>query len=210
MTVAAPERVLCERHKPTNGLRKLEWLVDTISLDQAVRLVTDLHYAKGASNTATFRHGLFRREEWPLAVSGAAIWIPPTRAAAEATYSGDWRRVLSLSRLVIAPEVPTNGASFLLSRSVRLIAESGAWDCLVTYADEWQGHTGAIYRAAGWEYVGLTKPERTYVLNGSMIARKAGPKTRTHADMLALGAECVGSFAKHKFVLVLTPAVRKR
>lgn len=178
--------------------------MDTISLDQAVELVSELHYARGASNTATFRHGLFKREEWPLTVMGAAIWIPPTRTAAEATWP-EWRRVLSLSRLVIHPDVPTNGASFLLARSTRLIEQNGEWDCLVTYADEWQGHTGAIYRAAGWEYVGLTKPERVYTLNGSMVARKAGPKTRTHGDMLALGAECRGSFAKHKFVKHVRP-----
>jgi hypothetical protein len=92
-----------------------------------------------------------------------------------------------------------NGASYLLGRSVRLMRQSGSWDCLVTYADEWQGHDGTMYRAAGWEYVGLTKPERVYVKDGRMIARKAGPKTRTHAEMVALGAECVGAFGKHKF-----------
>jgi len=74
------------------------------------------------------------------------------------------------------------------------------WQCLVTYADEWQGHTGGIYRATNWRYSGLTKPEAVYVLNGVMIARKAGPKTRTHSQMLELGAEMRGKFAKHKFV----------
>ncbi len=184
-------------------LRRKEWIVDVIGLGQGQELVLDLHYAKGSANTATFRHGLFRREDWPLIYSGAALWIPPTRTAAEASYDGDWRRVLALSRFVLTPDVPKNGASYLLSRSVRLIRQSRSWDCLVTYADEWQGHLGTMYRAAGWEYVGLTKPERVYVKDGRMVARKAGPKTRTHAEMIALGAECVGSFGKHKFRLLL-------
>lgn len=193
------------RHKPANPLRKADWLVDTCSLGQARALVADLHYAAGASNTATFRHGLYPRSEWPFTVAGAAIWIPPTRTAAEASLreanldDAGWQRVLALSRLVIAEDVPTNGASFLLSRSTKLIETDGRWDLLVTYADEWQGHTGAIYLAAGWEYVGITKAERVYVRDGVMVARKAGPKTRTHAEMLALGAECVGAFSKHKF-----------
>lgn len=173
-----------------------------MALGQAEDLVARLHYAGGGANTATFRHGLYRKTEWPLYPVGAAWWIPPTRSAAEATWS-DWTRVLALSRLVLDPDVPKNGASFLLARSVRLIERSGEWDCLVTYADEWQGHTGAIYRAAGWEYVGLTKPERVYVIGGRMVARKAGPVTRTHAEMLALGAECVGAFSKHKFRKVI-------
>lgn len=139
-----------------------------------------------------------------MIVAGAAWWIPPTRTAATATFpEGDWQRVLALSRFVLEPTVPKNGATFLLARSTRLIERSSEWDCLVTYADEWQGHTGTIYRAAGWEYVGLTKPERVYVRDGVMVARKAGPTTRTHAEMLALGAECVGSFSKHKFRKVI-------
>jgi hypothetical protein len=73
---------------------------------------------------------------------------------------------------------------------------------LVTYADEWREHTGAIYRADNWGYVGKTRPERTYQIDGRMVARKAGPKTRTHAEMLGLGATLVGSFSKHKFVMV--------
>ena len=187
----------------TEQLRATDWRVDTIDLKQAQELVGRLHYSGGGSNTATFRHGLFRTESWPLYVSGAAWWIPPTRAAAEASTDGDWRRVLALTRFVLDEDVPKNGASFLLSRSVRLIRQSRAWDVLITYADEWQGHLGTMYRAANWEYVGKTKPERVYTLKGRMIARKAGPNTRTHSDMLELGAECVGEFAKHKFRLSL-------
>lgn len=186
------------------GIKRADWIVDTLALAQARVLVRDLHYAAEGSNTATFRHGLYRREEWPLCPVGAAWWIPPTKTSAHATFpEGDWRRVLALSRFVLDPDVPKNGASFLLARSTRLIRRSGAWDCLVTYADEWQGHTGTMYRAAGWEYVGRTKPERVYVLDGRMIARKAGPTTRTHAEMLALGAECVGAHSKHKFRLLI-------
>jgi len=184
-------------------LRKTDWMVATLDLGQARELVERLHYAGGGSNTATFRHGLFRPDDWPFYPMGAAWWIPPTRTAAEATTDGDWRRVLALSRFVLDPDVPKNGASFLLSRSVRLIRQTRDWDVLVTYADEWQGHLGTMYLASGWEYVGKTKPERVYTLNGCMIARKAGPTTRTHGDMLALGAECKGAFAKHKFVKVL-------
>lgn len=200
LTVAT---ALMARHKPSDGLRRADWTVDTIPLADAVALVRELHYARGAANTATFRHGLFRREEWPTNPMGAAIWIPPTKTAAQASWPSNWQGVLALSRLVVHPDVPTNGASFLLSRSVELVRRDPRWECLVTYADEWQGHTGAIYRACGWDYAGLTKPERVYVLDGAMVARKAGPRTRTHAEMLALGAECIGAYAKHKFVKVL-------
>lgn len=186
----------------TARLRKLEWTVRDINIDFARRLVVSEYYAKGASNTATYLHGLFREGDiFEEQCMGVAWWLPPTRAAAEATYPKNWRGVLALSRLAILPEVPANACTFLLARSRKLIP-ADVWPCLVTYADEWRGHTGAIYKADNWQYVGLTKPTRTYQINGRMTARKSGPNTRTHAEMLALGAQMIGSFSKHKFVMI--------
>lgn len=180
-------------------LRRTEWEVRSVDIKTARRLVETHHYARGASNTATALHGLFLVGDLFDECRGCAWWIPPTRSAAEATYPIRWQGVLCLSRLVIVPSVPANACTFLLARSRRLI-DRKAWPCLVTYADEWRGHTGAIYRADNWDYRGKTKPERTYQIDGRMVARKAGGHTRTHAEMLALGAQMVGSFAKHKFV----------
>jgi hypothetical protein len=179
--------------------RKRDWIVDSISLTTARRFIQAWHYAGGASNTATYLHGLYPSGElWEAAAVGCAWWIPPTKSAGM-HMTENWQGVLSLSRLVIAPGMPTNAASFLIRRSMRLIDRS-RWPVLVTYADGWRGHVGTIYRAAGWQEDGQTKPERTYVRNGRMISRKAGGHTRTHAEMLALGAECVGSFSRIRFI----------
>lgn len=165
----------------------------------AARAVAAHHYAVGSSNTATCLHGLFLKGEiFDEQCRGVAWWIPPTRSAAEATYPENWRGVLALSRLVILPGVPGNACSYLLARSRRMIDRT-AWPCLVTYADEWRGHTGAIYRADNWTYEGMTRPERVYVINGRMVARKAGGYTRRHDEMIALGAEMIGSFRRHKY-----------
>lgn len=183
-------------------LRKADWTVRPVEIDTARRLVRAFHYTQGASNTATYLHGLFRAGDlFEGQCLGCAWWIPPTRSAAEATYPDNWQGVLSLSRLVIAPEVPANACTFLLARSRRLI-DRAAWPALVTYADEWRDHSGGIYRADNWDYAGRTKPERVYVKNGRMIARKRGQITRKHAEMLEIGAECLGSFAKHKFTRI--------
>lgn len=184
----------------TNKLRASEWAVRPVPITIARRLVETHHYAKGAANTATYLHGLYSTLSDEVCL-GVAWWIPPTKGAAQATYPERWTGVLSLSRLVIAPGVPKNACTFLLARSRKLI-DPMKWPCLVTYADDWQGHTGGIYRADNWVYVGKTKPERTYRIEGRMVSRKAGGKTRTHAEMLALGAELVGSFAKHNYTML--------
>lgn len=178
-------------------LRKEDFEVKPVSLKEARNLVENYHYAKGASNTAVATHGLYRIGD-PECL-GVAWWLPPTKAAALATYPDNWRGVLALSRLVIKPDVPKNACSFMLSRSMKLIDRT-LWPCLVTYADDWQGHVGTIYKATNWVYLGQTKPQPTYRIGDRMVSRKAGPKTRTHQQMLDLGAAFIGKFSKHKFV----------
>ncbi len=181
-------------------LKKSEWEVRSVSLHRARAMVKKYHYSKGGSNTATAVHGLFRKEEWFGArCYGIAWWIPPTRSAAAAWWH-EPEEVLVLSRMALSPDAPKNSATFLLMNSIKML--DARWKCLLTYADTWQGHTGHIYRAAGWEYLGLTKPERTYVIGGQMVARKAGPRTRTHTEMVELGADMVGVFEKHRYRLV--------
>lgn len=186
-------------------LRASDYYVTDVPVAIATQLVTAHHYARGGPNTATFAHGLFRHGD-ALHCLGVAWWIPPTRSCAEASWpGGDWRQVLSLSRLVIVPGMPTNAASFLIGQSIKAIRSDGRWRCLITYADEWQGHTGAIYRATNWEYLGTTKAEATFVdpQTGRMVSRKAGPRTRNRAEMAALGYTCIGRFRKHKYRLLL-------
>lgn len=183
-------------------LHKEDWEVRPVAIDVGARLVRKFHYAKGCPNTRTYLHGLFRKGAFfDEECLGVAWWIPPTRGAAEATFPENWQGVLALSRLVIDPSVPKNACTFLLSRSTKLIPKTD-WPCLVTYADQWRGHTGGIYKAANWKYEGVTNAEETFTINGVMTARKAGGKTRTRSQMLQLGAKSEGKHAKHKFTLI--------
>lgn len=185
---------------PTSALfRKGDWEVRPCPLDLVRELVEAHHYARGGSNTGTYTQGLFPKGAvWSVECAGVAWWLPPTKTAALANHPANWRGVLSLSRLVVVPGVPKNACSFLIRHAMRFI-DRAAWPFLLTYADEWQGHLGTIYLAAGWKFAGWTKPERCYVRAGRMVSRKAGPKTRTHTQMLAMGCECVGTFRKRRF-----------
>lgn len=171
-----------------------------VDIDVAERMVQRNHYAAGAANTATYLHGLWPADSfWEQDCRGVAWWIPPTRGAGEALAGEEWEGVLALSRLCVEPGMPGNSATFLMARSTALV-DRERWPWLVTYADSWRGHTGAIYRATGWEPAGTTKPEAVWTLNGRMVARKAGQRTRTKAEMEALGAVMVGRFSKERFI----------
>lgn len=185
-------------------LHRRDYVVEPISMEMCVDLVSAYHYAKGGSNTGVHRHGLFHRDDF-MTCLGVAWWLPPTPSAARYWWPENWQAVLALSRLVIHPDVPQNGASFLLSRSEKLIRRDPRWECLITYADPMEGHTGAIYVAAGWEFEDWTTSKPRWVdPHGRMVAAKA-TKTRTHAEMLALGYQVAGRSQKLRFRKVLRP-----
>lgn len=187
-------------------LKKEEWVVRPIDIATARSLIERFHYAKSATNTGVYTHGLFRREDvfFDCNCVGVAWWLPPTKNAAVATYpEGEWRKVLSLTRLVVSDVVPKNGCSFLLSQSIKLI-DKNKWHCLVTYADTWQNHEGTIYKATNWEYCGLTKPSTVFVNEkGKMMGRKRGAKNITKKELIDSGFADKGQFSKHKFKMII-------
>ena len=190
-------------------LKTENWETRAVEISIARRFIKRHHYSRGAANTATYLHGLFPAGSvWDEECMGVAWWIPPTKSAALATYPY-WREVLSLSRFAVHPDAPPNSCSFLLGHSMRMINRR-RWPCFVTYADTWQRHSGAIYLATNWIYVGDTSPEKTYVLDGRMVGRKRGGKTLHHDDLIAAGAECVGAFARNKFIHLTPYAARRK
>lgn len=188
--------------KPLDSASRLhaaDYFVADADLLAAQEMVRTHHYSRGGSNTAVYVHGLYHRAS--SALVGVAWWLPPTRVACESVNQQCWQKVLSLTRLVILPEVPANACSFLLARSVRLIWREDRFWSLVTYADEARNHIGSIYRAANWHYVGRTGPyPRWESADGRQVAPKA-TKNRTKAQMEALGLRLVGRYYKHKYVL---------
>lgn len=168
---------------------------------EARALVTAWHYAKGCTNTSTYRHGLYPASQFFEPPRGVAMWIAPTPSSAKAIAGEDWRGVLSLTRLVVQPGMPTNSASFLLGRSINLI-DRERWPVLVTYADTALGHTGAIYKATNWRCDGPVPAGDVWLdKDGRRWQRKRGPRSYTRAEMLARGYTQVPAAPKIRFVL---------
>lgn len=189
------------RFKPENAARAKDYDVRNVEHSIAAAFIREHHYAKGCANTSTDAFGLFRGD----VLVGAALWMPPTRVCAESVDRDEWRKVVSLSRLAVAPDEPKNAASLFIGAMLRALRRQKRWVAVVTYADESQGHTGAIYKATNWRYLGRTKPEARWEdADGKQVSRKA-TKSRTKADMLRLGYRMVGKFCKHKFVFRFAP-----
>jgi len=179
-------------------LRACEWFVDGLPMSQAAELVREHHYSRSCANTSVAGHGLYHRDDY-MTPKGAALWMPPAPNAAK-TVHDDWRAVLCLSRLVVVPDVPTNGASFLLGRSMQLL-DRERWPVLLTYADTRHGHSGAIYKATNWREVGEVKAGDQWIGPfGEQRGRKRGPRNLSAAELESMGFTRLPAAPKIKFV----------
>jgi hypothetical protein len=181
-------------------LRSGDWQVCNVrDHAECVGFMRRWHYSQGASKVAVARHGLYPAGLFGE-LSGVALWLPPIVAAARKVGGDDWRGVLSLTRLAVLPGMPTNAASFLLGRSMKLI-DRERWPILVTFADTRLGHTGAIYKATNWRCDGPVAAGATWMLpNGTQVGSKRGARNLTVDEMRAMGAERLGDLPKIRFV----------
>jgi hypothetical protein len=187
---------------PNGKLKSEDWYVTAVDQSSAMRVITEIHYSKSAANVYVAKHGLFRAPQTILhgEIYGVAAWLPPTKTAAQSVAGDEWEGVLCLSRLAVAPEVPANGASFLLGRSMKLI-DRKRWPVLLTYADTRLGHTGAIYKATNWVCLGEVAGSDNWIgPNGEQRGRKRGARSYTSAEMTAMGFVRAEKKPKIKYV----------
>jgi hypothetical protein len=176
--------------------RRRDYSIRPVRHAEAAALVRAHHYARSASNTSVLSVGLYRGES----LVGAAVWLPPTKPAAVSVDPDNWRRVICLSRVVVVPGEPKNAAGMLVAGALRLIACDSRWLVALTYADTAERHTGHLYRVTNWTYVGMTRPDTYYVDTAGKRVSKLATKSRSQAQMLALGYEPRRSPGKHKFI----------
>lgn len=185
----------------TSDFRKGDYTVLPVDQKTVRELVAAYHYSQKCSGVSTYRHGLFRKDT--STCIGITQWIPPMLGLGE-KYASDPKRVLTLSRLVVAPELPKNAAGFLLSHSIRLIRKDGRFCVLLTYADTWRGHLGTVYQATNWKSAGMTDPRPVWIdSSGRMVAYRQGTTTYSSKQMVAQGHTLLGKFPKHRYVLHL-------
>ena len=75
-------------------------------------------------------------------------------------FSDSEEKVLELRRLVLLDEAERNSESRVIGWCLRWIRKHlPTIEVVVSYADPAQGHTGSIYRASNFEYLGVTAPD---------------------------------------------------
>lgn len=105
-------------------------------------------------------------------VWGGALFGRPAMVGQGAKYHSDSRKITELRRLVCLDEAPKNSESFFIARCLKELKKLGVAKVL-SYVDENYGHTGIIYRASNFTYLGRTSKGRVIYWDGKKYHDKA-------------------------------------
>lgn len=96
---------------------------------------------------------------------GAALFGLPAGAGVLKKYQRPGGALLELRRFVLLDECPRNSESRVLGVMFRQLRKLGVTQIL-SYADPAAGHTGLIYKATGFSYLGTTSKRKHIMWKG--------------------------------------------
>lgn len=147
-----------------------DMVVDRCEISEISDFVQRWHYSKsvnGITSTQCFslRYG--------GDLIGAMVFGALGMANAWRKYGEAESDVRELRRLCCIDETPKNTESFFIGKALRWMRKNTDVKVIVSYADQYYGHSGTIYQASNFRHVGMTAKGKVIVTPEKIYHDKA-------------------------------------
>ncbi len=197
----------------TPGFRPNDILVRPIPHRIARRVCEQQHYLRSYPGGAMLAFGVFVGAR----LLGVAVLGVGPKNISFFFRDARGQEVLCLSRMWLDDRLGRNSESHTLAIILRqLRKEQSTIKAVVAYSDPAAGHTGTIYWAAGFLYVGPSQATPLYRLpDGSVhhsrsLSHSYGSHSIRHFRAHGVDVELVEQSPKHTYVALVDPSWRER
>jgi hypothetical protein len=144
------------------------WVEETTFNHTVRKFLKRWHYSDYVNIQAKHTFCLFREGNFGIPeMVGVCIYTRPAGPSAGQSYYPEAPdKVLELRRLCLIDDTPKNAESFFVSRTIKWLKANTDWEFILSYADMEQGHSGVIYRASNFQYLGVTGAGKTLEVDG--------------------------------------------
>ncbi len=147
------------------------WVVAATKRQDVKDFIEQWHYSGSINGCiADFCFSLTDREG---KLRGALFYGRMAMANQYKKFGATESDVIELRRLCCDDNTPKNAESFFIGRSLRLLRRSWHGKTVVSYADKEYGHSGIIYKASNFKYLGDSKGAKVIIWNGRRYHDKA-------------------------------------
>ena len=146
-----------------------EFTVEEILRQSVVKFIEKHHYSHNVNGVQSIYHyGLFTEGNFGLPkMIGAMMYAHPSMPATAKKYNPiNPDKCLELRRLVCIDDTPKNTESYFIGQTFKLLKRDTDMEVIVSFADQHHGHTGIIYKATNFEYLGETSKGRILMVDG--------------------------------------------
>lgn len=180
--------------------------LDWCSYEAARYAVEHWHYSRSMPVGKTVRIGV-----WESGIFiGVVVFAWGANPYMASTLELQMTECAELVRVALREHL--SPVSRILSIALKMLRfQSPRLKAVVSYADPHVGHVGGIYQAGGWVYIGCTKPEVRYALNGKVLHRRGftGQVFGRSKKKLPTGATPIQVPGKHKYVMSFDTKTRE-
>lgn len=137
--------------------------VKPLSHAEVNEFICNWHYSKSI-NGVNISHafGLLSGDN----LIGAMIFGNLAMHNAWQKYVSDPSEIIELRRLCCVDKTPRNTESYFIGKCLKWMKKNTSYKVVVSYADAFHNHSGIIYRASNFKYMGVTAKGKLIQYNG--------------------------------------------
>ena len=152
-----------------NQMKVTDFTVELIQRNALVNFIEKHHYSHNVNGIQSYYHfGLFKEGKFGLPeMIGAMMYAMPSMPHTSQKYNPiNPDKCFELRRLVCVDDTPKNTESYFIGQTFKWLKTNTNIEVIVSFADEQEGHTGVIYKATNFQYLGTTAPGRILMVDG--------------------------------------------
>mgnify|MGYP000647454077 FL=1 len=150
-------------------MKVTEFTVELVQRNAIVSFIEKHHYSHNVNGIQSYYHfGLFKEGKFGLPkMIGAMMYAMPSMPHTSKKYNPiNPDKCFELRRLVCIDDTPKNTESYFIGQTFKWLKQNTDIEVIVSFADEEEGHTGVIYKATNFNYLGTTSPGRVLMVDG--------------------------------------------
>ena len=140
----------------------IDFIVKPVSRGEICEFIETHHYSKSINGCiADYCFGLYTKDGATLV--GAMFYGRMAMHNQFKKFSQSEEDVIELRRLVCVDDTPKNTESYFISRTLKWLKRNTDLKIVVSYADAEYQHSGTIYKASNFEYLGKQKGAKVII-----------------------------------------------
>ena len=146
-----------------------DFTVEYINRKALVSFIEKHHYSHNVNGIQSYHHfGLYTEGNFGLPrMIGAMMYAIPSMPATASKYNPiNPNKCLELRRLVCIDDTPKNTESYFIGKTFKWLKTFTDMEVIVSFADQHYGHSGTIYKATNFDYLGETADARVLMVDG--------------------------------------------